>query len=258
MKSAVRIFLAAAMLQITFQRSSPFSIVLGVVQPAILTGMLILTRRDLPMSEATLAAVSASLTSLWALTVWSGGGILRNELRFGTLGRLVIAPTDVRLVLLGKTAGGAILNMALVSISSAVVLIVAGVTPRVTDPSLLILATGLTLLSAIGLSLVLACIFVLTRAAARISEALTYPVFLFGGLMIPVTSLPEGLQWPASLMSLRWARELIGTSLGSSGRGDPVAFAWLAALATVYLVVGWLLFERVLDRSRATGRLEFM
>lgn len=248
--------LISARTQVLVQRAHPMAILLGFVQPVAL---LLIARAGFadPTPQAmSRFAVASGLTTLWAATIWSAGGILRREIEFGTLPRIVCSVWDARLVLVAKSLAATMFNAVTITASSVVVLALLGYPLRVARPGLFVLTAVAAVASATALGLLLSCLFVLTRAAVRISEALTYPVFLLGGILIPLEFLPEWLRWPSVVVSLRWARESFDSAM-IGGPVDAAALAMVVLLTAVYAVLGGYVFARVLDRARSRGTLEF-
>ena len=104
--------------------------------------------------------------------------------------------------------------------------------------------------------MLLSCLFVLTRAAPRIAEALTYPVFILGGLVVPLSLLPSWARPVSAGVPLRWGGELLRAA--SAGKPQELR-AWLLLLATTtaYALVARVLFGRVVMRSRRVIRYPF-
>lgn len=254
----ISVFVASARLHFATQKTSSTAILLGVAQPMILAAVL-LAGGAANSGHSVSMLVGVGLTSLWGLTVWSGGNILRSEIWSGTLGRLIVAPTDIRLVVLGKAAGSATMSTVLVLTSIVVVAVIAGTRPAASDVTALALGIPLAVVSAMGLGLVLGSLFVLTRSATRIAEVLMYPVYLFGGLLLPLTFLPDWLRWPASFVSLHWVQDLVESASRADGTQSMIVDLSAAMLLTlVYLVLGWVLFDRVLRHVQCEGTVEFV
>jgi ABC-2 type transport system permease protein len=251
----LEVVLASAWLQITGMRGSPFPILLGVVQPA---AYLVITMHGhaLTPETATTDMLGTAMMTLWGSTVWSAGGILRRERAQGTLPQLIRGWCDARVVLFGKCLGAVAVSGSAISITTTAMMLALDAPVRVERPLPFVALTLLSALSTVGLAMLLGSLFILTRAAVRISEALMYPVVLTGGLLIPLTLLPSWLRWPSWFISLHWAQEL--TSECALGRSvQPGQVAALVALGLVYAAAGVAVFGRALDLGRRQGTLEF-
>ena len=102
----------------------------------------------------------------------------------------------------------------------------------------------------------MSCGFVLARSAGSVRNALSYPFFVLGGVLVPVSLLPAWVEVPASLFFLSWSSDLLRDAVGA-----PVvdAAGWrLAALAGLALgcwAIALLALSRTLLRARASGEV---
>lgn len=158
-------------------------------------------------------------------------------------------------VLVGKSIGATLRSALFIVPTVAVASLAAGHAIPIRDPLPFTVATVAVLASASVLGMLLSCVFVLTRAAPRVAEALTYPVFILGGLVIPLSLLPSWVRPLSVVISLRWGGELLRAA--SRGSAEELR-AWVLLLTTTaaYATLAWLLFERVLRKARRDGTLE--
>jgi len=247
------VLLTSARVQLATQWAHPMSIMLGIVQPAV---MLLIAGSAARSGGTDLGrfAVASGLSTLWGASIWTAGGILRREIEYGTLPRLVCSPWSTRLLLTAKSLAAGAFQALSIGLTTAVVLVGLGHPLTVRAPFAFALVALAAIASAAALGLLLSSLFVLTRAAVRISEVLSYPVFLLGGMLIPLDYLPGWLRWPSALVSLGWARA--GLERALAGRLDARALAMVLLLTLCYAALGWAVFSRVLDRARRKGTLE--
>jgi ABC-2 type transport system permease protein len=111
-------------------------------------------------------------------------------------------------------------------------------------------------ISGVTLGFALSGLFVLTRHAVHLTAALTYPVFIFGGLIVPTSLLPGPFRWPSHLINLYWANRFVAAAV--QGSFDAKSLADLLLLSGAYLWTGWWLFARMVDRSRSEGTLDLV
>lgn len=245
---------ASARVQLRGRWSAAF-FVLGIVQPAAFLLVTLLARRPGTHVHASTVALGTGLVSLWGATIWAAGGILRGERFQGTLAGIVARPTSLATVLVGKTVASTLHSALFIGLTVSVVAAAFGDPIAPARPFLFAAALVAVVASAVTLGMLLACLFVLTRSAARIMEALMYPVFILGGLIVPISLLPGWTQPLSWVISLRWGGDL----LRCATVGDPLrtrSWLLLAVTTAVYAVAGRLLFRRVLDRARREGTLD--
>ncbi len=234
---------------------SPVLYVLGLVQPATFICVTLLARRSASDIEPSSVALGGGLVSLWGATIWSSGGILRNERWQGTLPGIVARPTSLATVLVGKSLGSTLQSASLIAVTIWIVSAAFGDPIAVERPLPFLAALGAVFVSASLLGFLLGCLFVLTRAGARISEALMYPIFILGGLIIPISLLPGWVRPLSWIVSLRWGGEL----LRAANAGAPQSVrAWLLLGATTlgYALLARVAFRFVLTRVRRDGTLD--
>lgn len=252
--SSAAVLLAGARQQARTIVESPFIVVAGVVQPAVLTAMTLLAAEGRGL-DSSAVGLGSGLIALWGVTVWTAGQILRRELWQGTLAAILMRPVDLRLVLAGKCLGGTIVAVTAISLSVGVTSLLVGEPLRVGSP----LAFGATLLATIVAAGVLGMgmnsLFLLSRAAPRIAEAILYPVFILGGLLVPLELLPALVRPLAWALPLYWGGEL----LRDAAAGSPQAWSDWAALGSttaLYGLLGRVAFTRVLERARKAGTID--
>ncbi|MDP8911084.1 MAG: ABC transporter permease, partial [Actinomycetota bacterium] len=227
----------------------------GIVQPASFLLIAWFAGRSTGRVELEDAALGAALIALWGATVWSAGAILRGERWQGTLSQILARPTGLGTVLLGKTLGATLRSAVFIGASVAATAALLGHAVSIERPLQFVIALVAVLVSALVLGFLLSSLFVLTRAAGRISEALLYPIFILGGMLVPVSLLPAWVQPLSAVVSLRWGGELM--TAAAEGEAQPgKAWLMLVATTTAYAVLARLSFERVLVRSRREGALD--
>lgn len=235
-------------------RTAPLVYVVGIVQPTVLLLVMLTPRTEPPAALVNRVAVGVMLTAFWGSTVWGSAGILRRERFHGTLARTLVGVRDPRLVILGKSLGSSLVAVAMVTASVAVVLVALGLNPRISSPWWLLTGMVAVLLSGTAVGGLVGSLFVLTRYGPQLSSALMYPVYLLGGMLIPLDLVPAWLRWLSNGISLRWLQQFLVSAVD----GSPDLLALLAALVLTagYGLAGALLFGRLIDVARKRGTLD--
>jgi ABC-2 type transport system permease protein len=253
-RRTLQVMWISASLQLRAQRHPTF-LVLGLVQPAAFFLVTALASRRGNDIDLAAAALGTGLIALWGATIWSAGSILRSERWQGTLPGIVARPVGLGPVLLGKSLGATLLSALSIGATVSTVAWAIGHPIRVEHPLAFLAALVAVFASATVLGLVLSCVFMLTRAAPRISEALMYPIFIVGGMLVPVQLLPGWAQPASNGVSLYWGSRLVKeASVGAPQRlGD---WLGLALTTAAYGLLAHLSFSRVVDRARREGSLD--
>jgi ABC-2 type transport system permease protein len=150
--------------------------------------------------------------------------------------------------------GSSLLAIVLVSITAGLFLLLLGQPVAVAQPGWFAVGLVAVLVSGAAVGLLIGSVFVLTRHGPQVSSALMYPVFLLGGMLIPIDFVPAGLRWLAYGISLRWLQLfLTGAATGSL---EPMALVVAVGLTAAYGLIGALLFQRMLTRARREATLD--
>lgn len=201
------------------------------------------------------AITATGLMTLWNVTVATAGQFITRERTLGTLeltlaARVPPAATTTGRALVVTTVGSLGLVEAVV-----VTAIVLGVTPTVA-PLTLAVALALAVLTTTAGALLVAAAFVLSRTTRVYQAALTYPVYLLGGLLVPVDQLPAWAQWPCRLVPLSWNADLLRAAFAGRGLAELTGPVTAAALLGV---LGWgagaLTLAHVTARACRTGEV---
>jgi ABC-2 type transport system permease protein len=250
--SALSVALASAWLQVRGDWHAT-NFILGVIQPSsflLITALAAEGRGRVDLDDV---ALGAGLVALWGATVWASGFILAAERWQGTLSQLLPRPVGLGVVLWGKTLGATVRSSLLIGASVTVTAALLGHRIRIADPMPFLAALLAVLGSALILGLLVSCLFVLTRSAGRISEAIMYPVFILGGLLVPLSLLPEWVRPISWALAPTWGVDAIReAALG----GNPLPEIGLClALGCGYVAVGALVLEAALRAARHDGTL---
>jgi ABC-2 type transport system permease protein len=203
------------------------------------------------------AVLAPVLIALWWISLFEAGGIIAGERWLDTLEASVAAPAPYAASVLGR-----ILVVTLTGLASFVeVIIVArvlfGVTVQVQHPGAFALTLLATAFAMAGTSVVMAAVFALTRSSVTWGNSLSYPFYVLGGVMVPVSFLPDWIEPLSRAVFLSWSADLLRASLDSRPISD---FAFklviVVALGCAGYLFGGLLFERVLRKGRAEGTLQ--
>jgi ABC-2 type transport system permease protein len=235
---------------------SPFVFVVVLLQPIVFTSIALAGVRGPASASASQTLLGVGLLAMWASTVWTAGLLMRREQWQGSLVTLAYQPADLRLVVLGKCAGAVAVSFVFVVVAVAGTAVLLRIPVSVARPGPYALVIAATLCSVVVLGFAFSCVFVMSRAAVRIIEAILYPVFILGGLLLPLEMLPAFAQVVAYGLSLYWGGSLARAAAAGAAT-DPLAWAMLAATTATYAAVALAAFRTVMRRARELGTLDF-
>jgi ABC-2 type transport system permease protein len=252
----MRAFLAGFRLELRVIRASPDAFIPLVTAPIF--GLIFLSivrqsgRPDL-QADALLAPV---LMTLWWIALQHAGNMITGDRWQALLEPLLATPSSLASVLLGRIC--ALTAFGLISFVEvwAFGKLVYGVSIPFEHPGALGLTLLATAFATAGTSVAFAAVFVLTRNAFTFTNSLSYPLYVLGGVFVPVAFLPGLLKGIAAFVFMSWSADLLRASL----KPPPIDDLWLrlgivVLLGTIGLLVGRALLFHVLRRMRANGEL---
>ncbi|GAB1694963.1 ABC transporter permease [Krasilnikovia sp. M28-CT-15] len=224
---------------------------------ALIFGALVLSRNRPDLLPS--AALGAALLGMWTLCLQAGGNVIESERRGGTFEALESTPAALRNIVIGRVAVISMLTLLTLPEVWLFVLTVFHRTITVGHPVLLAVTL---LLIAIGLhatSVLFSALFVLAREPVIFQNALAYPIYLLGGLVIPVAYLPDAVQPISRLLFLSWGSDLARDALAAAAVDDlPVRLMSLGATVLATIVLSQLVFTILLRRARRVGTLNLV
>lgn len=241
------VLLESARFQVRNSWRHPMLLVGNILQPMLLL-WLVIQRHDIgddPTKNGLLAS-AVLLTSFWGGIIWTAGGMLRRDRAEGTLTRTVLNAHDSRMAVLGRSIGATILSLVTLLLAGTVTLSIIGA--RLSFPGVGRMIAGIAVLIIAGtaVSMLLSCVFLATRHGVAVTNAITYPVFILGGLLIPAEILPPWAEYVSWLVSLSWIYRFIET-------GDWGFLLICGVITMVYYAIGSYLFNRILNQVTMSG-----
>lgn len=204
------------------------------------------------------ALAAPVLMALWRTSIMASGEIVNEDRGFATMEPTIAAPAAYPTVILGRIAAVSAIGLLGVPEVWLVAQVVVGVSITVEHPALL----GLTLVAAAfamsGTAVVMAAVFALGRNARIFQQTLTYPFYVLGGILVPVSLLPFWLRPLSRLVFLSWTADLLRASLSPAPVEDPaLRLAAIVGLGLAGFFGGTILLRKVLDRVRHLGTITY-
>jgi ABC-2 type transport system permease protein len=199
------------------------------------------------------ASLGAAVMGMWSATSTTAGGAMQRERWHGTLEILVTTPPHFALVLLPITLAMATVGLYCLGATLLYGRFLFGIDLAVEQPLAFGLSVVGTVLSFGALGFVFAVTFVRFRAAWALGNLFEYPVWLIGGFLVPLALLPNWVPPISWVLAPTWGMNAIREA--ASG-GTPLNdLAMCLALGAVYVTLGILLTNRVLDSARRRAAL---
>ena len=202
------------------------------------------------------AVMAPVLIALWQMAIYVAGELINRDRLEGLLEAIIATPAPFALVMLGRI--GTINAFGLVGFAESwlVARIVFCITVPVPHPEVLLPTLACAAFACAGTALVFSALFSLQESARVFQNSISYPFYLLGGILVPVSYLPWWLQPASRVIFLSWTADLLRDSLlPAPPVAVPQRLAIVLLLAFAGLLVGWFLLHRIVDRLRHEGTL---
>ena len=247
---------AAVRLQFSLMLKIPTTLMVLVTIPSYTVIFLSVTEQaDRPdlIGAAVLAPV---LIALWGLAVWVSGLVVSFDRWFGVLEGVVASPTPYAVVLFAR-----ILTITVISLVAFVEVwltawIGFGVIVPVAHPFEFGLTVVVSVAAMAGTAVILSSMYVLSRMAITIGNSASFPIYVLGGVLVPVSLLPDWLEPLSRIVFLSWSSDLLRDALTAA----PVERFWsrlamIAVLGGIGFAAATRVLGVVLRKVRETGEL---
>lgn len=207
------------------------------------------------------AVVALTLPALAAYAVaggaaLQGSGGIAEEANGGTLEQSSLSPVPATVLVLGRLAA-----LAVEGLIPAVVLTAAfwpGLGIRYAVRPDVLVPLVLTIVDALGYALLVTALTVTVASVGAVVHVFNMAIMFFGGLLVPVSVFPHGLQVAVRLVPTAAGVEVLDTTL--AGRGLSAAWAdgtlgWLLVHAVVLAGLSWAAYVATVRRARQRGGL---
>ncbi|MCX4386964.1 ABC transporter permease [Micromonospora peucetia] len=254
--NALRVIAAAFRLQLAITRRSPGHLMILLTSPLFSVIFLSLVMNGQRPGALVNGVLAPGLIGLWLMSLDLAASIIEEERWGGRMELLVASLTPVSLVVFGRI-GVVILAGALTFFESWLVAVVGfGADVPLERPGVFVVSILATCFAMAGTATLLAAVFIKSRALHVFQNALTYPFYILGGVLVPVALLPGWLEPVSRVVFLSWSADLLrGSMSGDLPDAWPAWIAVTAGLGAAALVTGFLLINRIIDQSRETAHV---
>jgi ABC-2 type transport system permease protein len=252
----MREFGAAFRLQLRIIRNDPDYLMPLATVPLFTITFLAIVRHAGRGDLLEYALMAPVLIALWAMALLASGEVIAADRYEGTLEPAVAAPASFSAIVLGRIF--AVTATSLVALSEVwlVARLLFDVTVTVEHPLAFLLTLAATTFAMAGTATIMASLFVLTRSARTFQNSLSYPFYVLGGVIVPVSFLPDWLEPLSGAVFLSWSADLLRDSLDAEAVSRlAVRLGAVTLLGAVGFVIGHLLLEQILRRARSTGEI---
>jgi ABC-2 type transport system permease protein len=252
----VRGIRAGARLQLIFYRQYPESFLPLITAPLYTVIFVTIVRHGGRADLSGYAVIAPVFIALWWFALFHGGLVVQVDRWSQTIELHVAAPTSFPAVVFGR-----ILTVTMVGLLSFVEVwlvgrYLLGAPVTIHHPGVLAVTLLATAFAMAATALFMAGLFVFVRNAFTLTNSISFPFYVLGGILVPVALLPGWVQPLSRLVFLSWSADLLRASLSAGPVHDPVPrVAMIVLLGAVGFALAAVLLHRILRRVRGTGEL---
>lgn len=245
-------------LQLQVMWSNPDHLMMLMTTPVVAAVLVFLAGSTGREELVAHAVLGCGLMGLWGTALFVAGDIVDSD-RWGEMLEPAMAtPAGFGGAVVGRVLAVTTVGLPTFSESWLIARIVTGGAPTLQHPAVFLGALVAAAAAMSATALVMAAGFVLARSARVFQNSLSYPIYVLGGVVVPVALLPEWLRPVARLVFLSWASELLHATTEPGPIDDlPQRLAVLLVLGATSGLAGWLLLQRVLRHVRTQGTVTY-
>ncbi|GAA4241145.1 hypothetical protein GCM10022254_68790 [Actinomadura meridiana] len=255
--SALRVMWSAVLLQVALSRRRPEHALILLIAPMQTTTMLALAVTTHRQDVVANAVIAPGLIGLWVAALDYAGRVVREDRWAGRFSALIAAPVPLGLVVAGRVATVVLVGAAAFVESWLVAALGFGRVLTVADPGPFAVAITATCLATVGTATLISAVFVMSRAGDVLQNSLSYPFYILGGVLVPVTVLPGWLHPFSRAVFLSWSADLLRDTVHGDAHGWPRSVAVILGLGAAAMAAGLWLTRHYVDRARRDGTVGF-
>ncbi|MGW8994159.1 ABC transporter permease [Streptomyces zhihengii] len=203
------------------------------------------------------AVIAPMLITLWTAALSFSGEMISDDRENGRLEALAAAPMSFSALVFGRLCACMLLALPSFLMSYLVAGAVFGYWLPFARPLLFASALVLTAMATAATATALSAVLVIAPGARIVQNSLSFPVYLLGGVLIPVSQYPDWLEALTRIVYLSWGSDLLRAATAPHGGVESTALhtVMLCALGAAAFLSGRVFIARFLRQARALGAL---
>ncbi|MFE4976382.1 ABC transporter permease [Kitasatospora sp. NPDC056651] len=252
----MRVFASGFRVQLAIFRSAIGRVSIVIALPFHVLIFLSITRNGGRADLDQQAALAPALAGMWTMSLMLAGDIIDADRWNGVLDVVLAAPAAFFHNLLGRCAAVGALGLVCFGESWLFAVVFFDADLSLAHPLWFVAGLLATCLATAATATVMATVFVLGRTALAFKNALNYPVYVLGGVFVPVAVLPHWSRPLSRVIYLSWSSDLLrAATVPGVMKGAGLQLAMVLLLGALTLVAGVWCTHVVLTRVRHTGRV---
>ncbi|MFI5527186.1 ABC transporter permease [Kitasatospora sp. NPDC051853] len=251
---SLRVIAAAALVQWRTSIRAPEHLMIVLISPVFSVIFLSIVDQAGRPDLMTSTVIGTGLMGIWFVAVYVAGGVILNERYMSTLQLVLAAPRSFTLVVCGRILPVILIGAFALFESALIANLAFGAPLTVEHPWMAAGALLATVYATAATATALSALFILSRNIHSLESIMTYPFYILGGVLFPVTVLPDWTEPIARAFFLSWGSDLLRDSVTRTAVEDvPARFGAILGLGTAALVIGVLAVNHTVSKVRRTG-----
>lgn len=199
--------------------------------------------------------LAPALMALWSLSLQSSGELISFERENGSLDGLIASPKSIEIMFFGRLCAVTSISFLAFFECYLVGSLMIGSYIKIQHIDIFIITALATVAAMTTWAGVMSSLFVLARSVRIFQNSLSYPFYLLGGVLVPVSLMPEWIHPISKLIFLSWSSDLLREAINNS---SPITdFASRISIIILFTILGALVSRLFLIKSinqvRKTG-----
>lgn len=195
-------------LQLAMTRRTPAQVLVVVTAP-LFSAIFLSVALHYGSTHIADVVIGPGLIGVWAISLDVAAGVLSNDRWGGQLELFLGTSASMSLVVLGRILAVSSVGMVTFVESWLVARVGFGVTVPIENPGLVVLALALTALGSAFTATLLAAGFMLSRNLHVFQNSMSYPIYILGGIVVPIATLPDWVHPISTVVYLYWSADLL-------------------------------------------------
>lgn len=229
---------------------------MGITQPAFTLVLMTILKYAGREDLAAFALIAPMLMGVGGMAISVAAELLTREREFETLELCVACPTSFPVVILSRILVVTSISLLGIVESWAIIRFLFGVDVTVHHYWLFAMTMLMTTFAAGGTAMVAAAFFCFAQSTRTFQNSMTYPAYLFSGILVPIAAFPDWVEPVSRLIFLYWSGALLRDSMQTTApEGVLLKLGVMAILGIGAAFTGAVLMVRMLNHLRREGRL---
>lgn len=238
--------------------ADPQWIIPSLISPFLFAMVMMFIHQDITGPIVLQAMLGGGVLGMWANTLFASSYTISYDRMNGTFESMILSPTKVFDILIGRSIWNAFIGLVNALLVFVIAELIFQTDLTLMNPIGFFLTLTVTLFSLASLGMLISTAFVFSRMGRFFSSVAEYPIYVLSGALVPVSFLPQGMQYVSFALAPSWGVDAIrytalGEYSGMMGASLLTDIIVLAVLSAAVLIMAYYIMNRAERRILSTG-----